>query len=68
MDTMLLSESDIKQVMTEKDVVEIVDKTYQGFGEGKVVNPAKIGLDLGEIAPWAHIRSAKMPSSYLLTR
>ena len=52
MDTMLLSESDIKQVMTEKDVVEIVDKTYQGFGEGKVVNPAKIGLDLGEIAPW----------------
>ena len=34
-DTVLLSESDIEQVMTEKDAVEIVDKTYQGFGEGK---------------------------------
>ena len=52
MDTVLLSESDIKQVMTEKDVVEIVDRTYQGFGAGTVINPAKIGLDLGEIAPW----------------
>lgn len=51
MDTVLLSESDIKQVMTEKDVVEIVDRTYQGFGAGTVTNPSKIGLDLGEIAP-----------------
>lgn len=52
MDTVLLSESDIKQVMTQKDVVEIADKTFQGLGEGKVINPAKVGLDLGEMAPW----------------
>ena len=52
MDTVLLSQSDIKQVLTMKDVVEIVDTTFKGFGEGKVVNPAKVGLDLGEIAPW----------------
>lgn len=52
MDTVLLSESDIEQVMTEKDVVEIVDKTFKGLGEGKVINPPKIGLDLGATAQW----------------
>lgn len=52
METILLSRSDIKQVMTEKEVVEIVDKTYQNFGEGKVINPTKVGLDLGETAEW----------------
>ena len=52
METILLSKSDIEKVMTMKDVVEIVDKTYIGFGEGKVINPTKVGLDLGEIAAW----------------
>ena len=52
METRLLSKSDIEKVMTMKDVVEIVDKTYIGFGEGKVINPTKVGLDLGETAAW----------------
>jgi ornithine cyclodeaminase/alanine dehydrogenase len=52
METILLSKSDIEKVMTMKDVVEIVDKTYIGFGEGKVINPTKVGLDLGETAAW----------------
>jgi len=52
MDTLLLSKSDIKKLVTEKEVVEIVDKTYIGFGEGKVINPTKVGLDLGETAKW----------------
>lgn len=52
MDTILLSKSDIEQVITEKDVIEIVDKTFKGFGEGKVINPTKVGLDLGEMAKW----------------
>jgi len=52
METTLLSKSDIEQVMTVKEVVEIVDKTYKGFGEGKVINPTKVGLDLGETAKW----------------
>jgi len=38
--------------MTMKDVVEIVDKTYIGFGKDKVINPTKVGLDLGETAAW----------------
>ena len=52
MKTVLLSKSDIEKVMTMKEVVEIVDKTYVGFGEGKVINPTKVGLDLGETAEW----------------
>ncbi len=52
METTLLSKSDVEQVMTVKEVVEIVDKTYKGFGEGKVINPTKVGLDLGETAKW----------------
>lgn len=33
-----------------KDIVEICEKTFQGFGEGTVVNPTKVNLDLGETA------------------
>ena len=56
MDTLLLSKSDIEEVINEKDVVEIVDRTFKDFGEGKVVNPAKVGLDLGENAEWPPYR------------
>jgi ornithine cyclodeaminase/alanine dehydrogenase len=55
-DTVLLSKVDIEQVMIEKDVIEIVDKTFQGLGEGTVINPAKVGLDLGETAQWPSYR------------
>lgn len=49
-DTVLLSQSDILEVLTMKDVVEICDKTFKGFGEGTTINPTKVGLDLGEKA------------------
>lgn len=49
-ETVLLSQADIKAVLTMKDVVEICDKTFVGFGEGTTICPAKVGLDLGETA------------------
>ena len=52
MDTLLLSRSDIAQLLSMKDVVEIVENTFRGMGEGTVVNPTKAALDLGEAAPW----------------
>jgi alanine dehydrogenase len=52
MDTLLLSQKDIQQVITMKDVVEIVEKTYKGMGEDTVINPPKVGLDLGETSPY----------------
>ncbi|MBE3094817.1 MAG: ornithine cyclodeaminase family protein [Actinobacteria bacterium] len=57
MDTLLLSKSDIQKVMTMKDVVEIVDKTFIGFGEGKVINPTKVNIDFGSTIKWPHYNS-----------
>ncbi len=50
--TILLNQEDVKSVITMKDVVEIVDKTFKGFGEGTTINPPKVTLDLGETAPY----------------
>ncbi|MEJ2284275.1 MAG: ornithine cyclodeaminase family protein [Desulfobacterales bacterium] len=49
-ETLLLSQSDIEAVLTMKDVVEICDKTFAGFGDGTTICPTKVGLDLGETA------------------
>jgi len=51
-ETLLLSQSDIESVLSMKDVVEICEKTFAGFGEGTTVNPTKVGLDLGEPAAY----------------
>lgn len=51
-ETMLLSQKEIQSVVTMRDVVECVDKTFKGMGEGTVVNPTKVNLDLGEVAPY----------------
>jgi alanine dehydrogenase len=52
MSTMLLNRSEIDDLVSMDDVLEIVEKTFLGMGEGTVVNPAKLGLDLGETADW----------------
>lgn len=53
----LLSMSDVEKLLTMKDFVEILDKTYRGMGEGTVVNPAKGTLDLGESGPYPPYRA-----------
>jgi alanine dehydrogenase len=53
----LLSQSDVEKLVTMKDIVEILDKTYRGMGEGTVVNPAKGTLDLGESGPYPPYRA-----------
>ena len=50
--TLLLSQQDIISLITMKDVIESVDKTFQGLGDGTVLNPTKVLLNLGETAPW----------------
>lgn len=62
--TLLLSQSDIEAVLSMRDVVEICEKTFVGFGQGTTINPAKVGLDLGETAaypPYAGFMNA-MPA------
>jgi alanine dehydrogenase len=56
MKTLLLNREQIRELITIKDTVEIVEKTFAGFGEGTVVNPTKVNLDLGEINKWPSYR------------
>lgn len=56
MDTLLLSRQDIERLVSMKDVVDIVENTFRGMGDGTVVNPTKAALDLGEAAPWPPYR------------
>jgi len=50
--TRLLSQEEVKSLVTMKDVLEAVEKTFKGMGEGAVINPTKVGLDLGETASY----------------
>jgi alanine dehydrogenase len=52
METALLSQSIVRQVISAKDAVEIVDKTFQDIGNGRTIIPTKVGLDLGEVAAY----------------
>lgn len=51
MNTMLLSESQIKSLVSMRDVIEIVDKTFVDLGQGKTLNPTKLNLNLGDSEP-----------------
>ena len=48
MDTLLLNTSDIKSLISMKEVVDICDQVFRGLGEGTVDNPAKVHLGLGD--------------------
>ena len=50
--TLLLSQQDIISLISMKDSIESVDKTFHGLGDGSVINPTKVLLNLGETAPW----------------
>lgn len=45
---LLISQKEVKELITMKEVVDICDKTFQDIGKGKTLNPAKVVLDLGE--------------------
>jgi len=51
-DTMLLNQKDVQSLITMEDVIDCVDRTFQGMGNGTVVNPTKVNLDLGETAAY----------------
>ncbi|HHW32234.1 MAG TPA: ornithine cyclodeaminase family protein [Clostridiaceae bacterium] len=52
MKTLLLSQEEVKSLITMEEVVEICDKTFQGMGDGTVINPTKLTLDLGEASSY----------------
>ena len=50
--TKVFTIDELKSVINMKDAVESVDRTFKGFGEGTVIHPTKVTLDLGESAPY----------------
>lgn len=50
--TKVFNIDEVKNLITMKDVVESVDRTFCGLADGTVINPTKVTLDLGESAPY----------------
>lgn len=50
----LLSDAQIRKLLTMNDAIDIVDQTFQGLGKGTVINPAKVNLDLGQTGDYPY--------------
>jgi len=50
--TLLINQSQIESLLDLPSVLKITEQIYRSHGEGKVVLPPKLTLDLGESAPW----------------
>lgn len=48
----LLTYDQVTHLVDMQDAVESVEKTFEGFGQGTVLNPTKVTLDLGESGGW----------------
>lgn len=48
MGTLLLSQKEIKSLITIKDAVESTERTFKCMGDGTTINPTKVHLDLGD--------------------
>ncbi|MBP3737373.1 MAG: ornithine cyclodeaminase family protein [Lachnospiraceae bacterium] len=51
MGALLLSESDIGELISMRDVIDIVDRTFADLGRGRTISPAKLSLNLGDSEP-----------------
>jgi ornithine cyclodeaminase/alanine dehydrogenase len=52
METLLLSRKEIQDLVDVRDGIEAVEQTFRGMSDSTVVNPPKVGLDLGETADY----------------
>ena len=46
---LIISEDTVKKYLTPEDVIDIVEKTWRWYGEGKVIMPNKITTDMTEL-------------------
>ena len=66
--TILLSQDEVKSLITMDDVLASVDKTFKGMGDGTVINPTKVNLDLGETAEYPPYRLSDVGRACVLER
>ena len=50
--TLLITAEQVKSLLDMPTVIEIVERVYRSHGEGKIIMPPKLTLDLGEGQPW----------------
>lgn len=50
--TLLITQEQVKSLLDMATALKIVEQVYRSHGEGKVIMPTKITLDLGEGRPW----------------
>jgi len=50
--TLLLSQKNLTELLNMKDTISTVENVFKAHGEGKVVMPPKLTLDLGESGNW----------------
>lgn len=53
-ETLLLSNKDVEGLLAWDDIFKTVEKTWSEYALGKVLNPTKLGLDLGETGGWPY--------------
>ncbi len=46
---LIISEETVKKYLTPEDIIDIVEKTWKWYGEGKVIMPNKITTDMSEL-------------------
>jgi ornithine cyclodeaminase/alanine dehydrogenase len=50
--TLLISQKEIARLVTMRDVLGFVEETLKELGEGKIIMPPKLSLNLGEDGKW----------------
>ena len=50
----LLTYDQVQYLVNMEDVVKSVEETFRGHGDGIVMNPTKVTLDVGENGDWPH--------------
>ncbi len=48
MGTLLITQKEIGELVSMPEVIDAVERTFRGMGEGTVINPTKLHLDLGD--------------------
>jgi len=56
--TLLINQEQIKSLLDMPAVLKIVERVYRSHGEGKVIMPPKVTLDLGEHDSWPFYKAA----------
>lgn len=53
--SLVLNDKEIFDLVNPREVVEACEKTWSEFALGRVINPPKLGLDLGETGNWPNL-------------